>query len=241
MGMGAAIGGVASIMGGLGAAGAAADAAGMAEEWMDKAWNIGEESVDLADSFREAMGIIAEEYGEYAQNVWQDWETMYGPIEKNLVNYYSNLDPDKYATQWKAAIEQNMNKQFKQFEQAAAQTGLMTTGMSMQAKQDQSYKQAMANAQAEMMAPEKVAQMQGDFYGKFGAPQKATAQNLLGQSILNEANLMNMGLQPQLSTRNQLMNQANQNMQAYMQSSAGYGSASGNLLGQGLNLLGGLF
>ena len=237
MGVGAAIGGVASLMGSRSASKQAAAAAEQAEEWMRKGWDIGEESVDIADAFRSALEDISREYGQFAQEVWQDWEAMYGPLEDNLVNYYSNLDPDKFSTQWKAEIEQELNKEFNQFKQAAAQTGIMTSGMMLQAQRDQSYKQAMANAQADLAAPEHVAQMQQGFYGTFGAPQKASAQNLLGSSIMSQADLMNMGVGQQLQSRNQLINLAGQNQNAYMQSAAGYGQAAGNMFGTGLNML----
>ena len=237
MGIGAAVGGIASMMGGSSAASGAREAADKAEEMMEKAWQYGEESIDIADSFRTALEGIAEEYGQFAQQVWQDWEGMYGPLEKNLVNYYNNLDPTKFSTQWKANIEQELNKEFKQFQQAAAQTGLATSGMMLQAQRDQNYKQAMANAQADLMAPEYVAQQQQGFYGTFGAPQKQAAQNQLGQSILTEADLLNMGVGQQMNARNQMMNLAGQQANMYANSAAGYGQAAGNMFGQGLNML----
>ena len=237
MGVGAAIGGAVSLMGAKGASKAAGAASGKAEEWMNKAWGIGQEGVNIADQFAETLKLIGEEYGEFAQEVWADWEAMYGPLEQNLVNYYNNLDPNKFSTQWKAQIEQNLNKEMKQFEQAAAQSGIMTSPMMLQAQKDRAFKQAEANAQADIMAPEYVAQQQQGFYGQFGAPQKATAQSLQGQSILNKANLANMGVSQQLNARNNLIGLAQGNQQAYMNSAAGYGQAAGNMFGTGINLL----
>ena len=237
MGVGAAIGGAVSLMSANSAAKSAGESSDKAEEWMNKAWNIGQEGVNIADQLAQTLKLVGEEYGDFAQEVWADWEAMYGPLEQNLVNYYNNLDPDKFSTQWKAQIEQNLAKEMKQFEEVAAQSGIMTSGMMLQAQKEQGYKQAMANAQADIAAPEYVAQQQQGFYGQFGQPQKNVAQSQLGQSILNKANLANMGVQQQLGARNNLISLAGQNQQSYMNSSAGYGQAAGNMFGTGVNLL----
>ena len=251
MALGSAIGGIGSMMSGFGAMSGAKQAAGLSKEMMEKmeqrmeeAWAYGKENIDIADSFRYALEEIAAEYGQYANDVWNQWEQMYGPLEKNLVDYYNNLDPEKYSTQWKAGVEQELNKQFKQFEETAAQSGLYTSGMRQQAQKEMAFKQAQANAMADIQAPDYVAQQKQQFYGNFGAPQKATAQGLLGQSILNEANLLNMGVGQQMNARTGMMNmatnQANQYMDAanmYGRSAAGYGQAAGNMFGQGMNML----
>jgi len=237
MGIGSVIGGAVSLMSSNSASKAASKASAQAEEWMNKAWDIGTESTNLADKFANTLNSISEEYGEHAQQIWQDWEEMYGPLEKNLVNYYNNLDPNKFSTQWKAQIEQSLNKELNQFKQAAAQSGIASSGMMLQAQKDMSYKQAMANAQADIAAPEKVAQMQQGFYGQFGAPQKNMAQNLQGQAIMNKANFGQMGLNNQLSARGSLMGLAGKNQQAYSNSAAGYGQAAGNMFGSGVNMI----
>ena len=203
MGIGAAvsvIGGISSMSASRKQAKAAGQSSALAQEWLEKAWGELEEgegslqeSLDLSYEFKDLMDQISQEYGDYASNMWQDWENTFGSVRNNLVDYYQNLDPMKYSTQWKADIEQNMGKALDQFDQVAAQSGIYTSGMKQQMQKEAAFDKAKQFAQADLAAPDYVAQQQNQFYGAYGEPYRQQAQGVLGQSILNQANMANMG------------------------------------------------
>ena len=269
MGIGAAV----SVVGGamkIGAANKQAKAAGQAadlseeqmrqseeamlkgEQALDDAKGVWEEQMGMAKGFQDIMKGLGDEYGEYASQIWQDWENTFGGLEQNLSDYYTNLDPTKFSVQMKAEIGQEMNKATAQFNETAAQSGIYTSGMQLQNQKENQFKQAEAFSQADIQAPEMVNQMQQGFYGQFGAPAKADAQGLQGQAIMNQGNMANMGFNA-TSQANQGManmgsqyanmyaghaNNYQQNADTYAKSAAGYGQAAGTNMGSGMNMLG---
>ena len=237
MGIGAAVGGVASLVASHSASKSAERASRQSEKWLEKGYSEAEEAQSLADAYRNSIKDIQDEYGEFANGIYNEWSSLYGDFEQNLTNYYKNLTPEKYSMQMKADIERELNKQFNHFKQTAAQSGLMTTPMMLQAKKERDFKQAELNAKADIEADDKVRSMQTQYLASFGMPQKYKSEGLLGQSILTQADLENNALSQQLNTRNMMVNLATQNSNAYNASATGYGQAAGQLFGQGVNLL----
>ena len=211
------------------------------------------EQLDMTKAFQEMMMSISDEYGEFANNMWADWENTFGDIRSNLVEYYQNLDPLKYSTNMKAEIGQEIAKGVEQFDQAAAQSGIYTSGMALQNKKEAAFNQAQAFAQADIAAPDIVANMQNQFYGTYGEPARQAALTAQGNAILNKGQAAYMGLQPMMSAyqsygnyysglsdiyQNQgtaLSNLYNNISSQYGQSAVGYGSAAGTNFGTGLN------
>jgi len=237
MAIGSIVGGVANLVGSYSASKSAKASAEHAEKLMNEQLKYGQEGVDIADDLAQTLKDIGNEYGDNAHKVWGEWESMYGDLETNLTNYYSSLSPTKYATEWKSNIEKELNKQFQHFNQVASQSGIYTTGMKLQAMKERAFKQAEANALADVKAPEMVANQQSQFFGKFGMPQKMYAENLNSSAILEQANLANLGVSQQLASRNNLMTALAGASNAYSQSSAGYGTQAGVLAGRGWSML----
>ena len=212
-----------------------------------------EQAMDMSKAFQDLMGNLSSEYGDYANEMWKDFEDTFGSLRGNLVEYYQNLDPMKYSTQMKSAIGQEINKATEQFDQIAAQSGIYTSGMRQQMQKEAAFNKAEQFAKADIMAPELVAQQQGQFYGQFGEPQRQQAMSLQGNAILNQGQMAQLGMQPVMNTLNAQMGQ-NQNMASlyqnkgqamsnlysgmsnqYGKSAAGYGQAAGLNSGRGLN------
>jgi len=245
MAIGSVVGGIGSLIAAHQANKQAERAGKTAEKWLKKGWEEANEAQDLADNYSLALKDYINEYGDLANQRWQDWENTYGSLEDNLVNYYTNLDPktyeDKYSTMWRADIEHELNKQFKQFRQTAAQTGLLTTGMLLQAQKEKEFKQAkmnvLADIEAENRADDLVRGAKTQFYMASVLPEKHYAQALQENAINNKVNWSNLGLEHQIATRNFNVNLATQNSSMYSQSATGYGTAAGQLFGQGMNML----
>ena len=241
MGIGSAIGGFASIANGFANASAASKAGKQAEGMYALAMQNMQEAKKIADDFAKQVAGLAETYGSNMQFIWDEWNDTFGDYRTNLVDSYASMTPDKYATEWKANIETELNKQFDLLDQSMAQTGVYTSGMKQQLMKERRYEQAKLNAMADMQAPEYVRNQQTQFYGMVGAPERAQALAGWANAPLQQANLYNMGTQTQMNARNMLSNLGMQQAQGYLGSSAGYGQAAGNSFGMGLNLLGKAF
>lgn len=100
---------------------------------------------------------------ENAQILLDQWETTYGGIEDNLSEYYNNLDPVKYATQYKSNLNENIDKQLGQVNDELASSGLMSAGMRAQSQKEAAFAKATGGAQADLAAEDTVANMKRGF------------------------------------------------------------------------------
>ena len=164
---------------------------------LEEARKWSQEAVQNAKDFNDLMYQYGQEFKGWTQGLMDDWEDMFGDMQQNLVDYYNNLDPVKYATEWKSTIEQSLNKEMKQLNETLAQTGLYTTGMKMQLEKERQFKQAEMNAMADLESEERVMREVGDFYGKFGEPRLQHIENLYGQALINQAEMARLGNQAQ--------------------------------------------
>lgn len=168
-----------------------------------------------ADRAHGRASDIANQRMDFNQAQLDKWEQMFGGIEENLSNYYSNLDPTKFATQSKSDFSASMDKQMSQFNDTMASKGLMTAGQTAQTAKEAAFAKAAGNAQIDMKAPEQVAQMQQGWLQQ-GANQRANAI-----SGINNAYAGQQGIQT---------NQANR----LDQSSAGWADMAGSAIGAGI-------
>ncbi len=123
-----------------------------------------------------------------AQSMLDDWEATFGGIEDNLTDYYTNLDPNKFAIQSKADLQANLEKSMQQFNETMAASGLQSAGMKQQAAKEAAFAQAQGNSQIDIFADETVAQMQQGFLN-YGSPYKQQAQSLLAGASNLDAQL----------------------------------------------------
>lgn len=249
MGVGAAIGAIGSAVGGFMEAGAASDAAGMAEAEIaeakalrNKAVGTIEENQGNVDALQEFLTSMGDKGMEFAQGLLDDWESSFGGIQDNLSDYYNNLDPDKFAIQNKVAFKANMDKQLKQYNETMASGGLQSAGMKAQTAKEMMFKTAETNAQIDINAPENVAQMKQGFL-KFGDPQRAGAQNAVSTWTDRATQYGQAGHQAQTEQSEReadiYMKKADAHdkyAQGYGASAAGHAESSGNMFGSAMNL-----
>ncbi len=115
---------------------------------------------------------------ENAQRLLNEWEVTYGSLEDNLSEYYNNLDPAKYATQYKSNLNENIDKQVGQMNDEMASSGLMSAGMRAQGEKEAAFAKATGGAQADLMAEDKVMGMKTDFLNR-GEARKSMYDNAL--------------------------------------------------------------
>ena len=67
---------------------------------------------------------------EFEQQRYDDWKEVYGPIQTNLANYYSNLTPEYYETIGLETFEQESQVAMQRLDESLAQRGITDSGIS---------------------------------------------------------------------------------------------------------------
>lgn len=133
---------------------------------------------DAADLNQETLAFAKEQY--------QDFKDIYGGIERNLSDFYTNLTPELIESQGLEALEkqyqqskERMNKFFTSNEiSSGVQSDLFTKG-TLQNERDKATVRANA--------PLKAAEAKQGFL-QLGLNQKTNAQNLISTTLTNQAN-----------------------------------------------------
>ena len=146
----------------------------------------GIKSAKTADNLAKDQKKSAERQYEFAREQYDDWKSIYGPIEQNLAEFYQNLTPQYFAAQGLQAYEQEFQKNLQEtnefFEVADIETGVqadLRTKMGLQATRDK--------AAIKADAPFKVADEKNKFLS-VGLGNKASAINATtyaGNSLSN--------------------------------------------------------
>lgn len=99
----------------------------------------------------------------FNQQRYDDWKEVYGPIQDNLSDYYSNLSPDMYEAQGLEAFNAEYQKAQDAVATSLAQRGITDSGLSAQLEQQGAISAAQSRAAIRMDAPAKVAELQSNF------------------------------------------------------------------------------
>ena len=184
------------------------------------------QAVSYIQQYMNEAGIEGQNALEFAQQMLSDWEETFGGLEQNLADYYQNLDPEKYAQQYKSDLYQNIDKQVKQLDENLAATGLQTSGMKAQTQKEAAFAKATGAAQADLVAEDKVKAMQQGFVNT-GANRYSQATSNILNSYGNLANIK-QGTASMLG--NALTGQGNMQYNQGVQ----YGNSAGGFLKAGL-------
>jgi len=153
---------------------------------------------------------------EYAQGLLDDWESTFGGIEENMKDYYTNLDPTKFATESKSQFMSEMDKQMKIFNETMAASGLQSAGMKQQANKEMAFELAKGNAGIDIASEEFVADKKQNWLN-YGVGYKQQATGLLGQAYANDAQ---MKTQASIATAGNKTNASISNSQVNAQAAA---------------------
>ncbi len=65
---------------------------------------------------------------EFEKQKYKDWQDVYGPIQKNLGNYYNTLTPDTYAARGLQEFKKSNTAELEKINTTLAQKGLLNSG-----------------------------------------------------------------------------------------------------------------
>lgn len=156
---------------------------------------------------------------DFQKQQYDRWESIFGPIQDNLSNYYKTLSSDSIAS---AGLQQ-INTQFAQSRQnldtALAKRGITNSGATAAALTQLESSRMLGSAEVRANAPMVAAQQQQGFLNS-GSGQQANAVAGISSAYSNQ---MNMFGNQALNNQNMAMNYQNQAAQGY----AGIGSSIG--------------
>ena len=112
---------------------------------------------------KRAASAASSELG-FAQAQYDDWKDIYGPIEENLGEFYSNLSPEFYEATGLEQVEYEFDTIAQRTREALAQRGIdprSGIGASLELQQD--IAEAEAKAETRMTAPLKAAEAKTGF------------------------------------------------------------------------------
>ena len=158
----------------------------------DKADDSMNRAISEIEKYMAQANIHGENALEFAQGLLENWEDTFGGIQDNLSDYYNNLDPDKYAAEYKSNLYENIDKQTAQLNATLDASGLQSAGMKAQTEKEAAFAKATGGAQADLMADDKVASMQQGFLN-FGESQRTLAQGSVAGAHGNLGNIAKAG------------------------------------------------
>ena len=173
-----------------------------------------------------------------ANSQYMRYKEMYGGIEENLANYYNNLSPDVYSGQMKEAISRNYETAGRQLSENLAARGIQGSGVEAQGLMNLEESRANSMAQADIQAPQMVAEQQANFFNTTGFGQQQLANNNVQQAMTNQlsANATAYG-----NINSNFNNQANligNQAQNQFNLAGQYGNAAAQGVAGGFNALG---
>jgi hypothetical protein len=130
----------------------------------------------------------AEEYYVYQLQREKEWEATYGPIEDNMVNYYTHLSASKYIAEGNQHIEEQFKIAQDRLNADLTARGLdIKGGVSTSILRDNLNAVAQAKAENYAKAEKWVADQQANFYNSM-RPGKPSAQSASVSATNAEAN-----------------------------------------------------
>lgn len=144
-----------------------------------------------------AASAASESELAFNQQRYDDWKEVYGPIQDNLSDYYSNLSPDLYEAQGLEAFNAEFQKAQDDVAASLAQRGITDSGLSAQLAQQGAVTAAENRAAIRMDAPAKVAELQSNFL-QIGLGQDPSG-DIAGTLARNTGTTQNIATQSQIA------------------------------------------
>ncbi|AWD90291.1 hypothetical protein [Dickeya phage Amaethon] len=153
---------------------------------------------------------------DFARSQYEDWQKVFGPVQNNLSDYYSNLTPEYYVRQGLQAFNQERETQLNDLNTLIRQEDL-SADVSTELRKNAALDAAQSRATIRRNAPAAVAASQQAFLNL--GMQNSAAANY--QSQLN-------------SSSNYALQQAAQSAQAKAQTASAVTKGVGSLIQTGL-------
>lgn len=110
-----------------------------------------------------AASQASDEEMAFNQQKYDDWKEVYGPIQENLADYYSNVSPELYEAQGLEAFNKEFETAQARLEQSLAQRGIQDSGLSAQLESEGEIGAAQERARIRLEAPSAAAAEQSRF------------------------------------------------------------------------------
>jgi len=160
---------------------------------------------------------------EFSKQQYDDWQSIFGPIQDNLSSYYKNLSSDTVASLGIQNIEKEYARSSQLLDQSLAKRGLSNSGATTQSMTQLESARMLGRAEVQANAPMVSAQQQQGFLSiGLGAQQQAAAG--INSAYGNQISLLGQQAVNATSQANNYSNQA----------AAGY-AGIGSSIGQGIN------
>ena len=176
-----------------------------------------EAAMQSADAASQLQYLASKEQLEFAQQQYQDWQGIFGPVQQNLANYYNNMNADTVASLGLQNIEKEYARSTQLLDQALAKRGMTNSGATEAGLTQLEQTRMLGRAQVRTDAPNIVAQQQAGFLG-LGLGQQSGLQQGINNAYSNQMNMYGQQYSNQMDLANQ------QNDLAY-KSAAGVGSS----------------
>ncbi len=131
---------------------------------------------------------LAAQQQQAAQDQYNDWEAMFGPIQENLSNYYSSMDPKDFARMGKGTIDEAYQTASDSLQKNLAQRGIQGGGVEAGAQAQLESATALARGQNVINAENTYNQAQQSFL-QSGNQQSAAELNYLNSFNPNQTQL----------------------------------------------------
>lgn len=99
----------------------------------------------------------------FQQERYDDWKAVFGDIQTNLGDFYTNLDPETLAAQGIQATEVEANRARRNLTESLAQRGLESSGLAQRGETAIALDTAEQRATVRQEAPFKAAEAQSNF------------------------------------------------------------------------------
>ena len=166
------------------------------QEAYDYAKDMQGQYLDFAGGVYEDAQGLAEQQRVEAQRQYQDWEAMFGPIQENLANYYSSMDPKDFALMGKGTIDEAYQTASDSLQKNLAQRGIQGGGVEAGAQAQLESATALARGQNTLQSEAAYAQAQQDFLATGNQQSQAEGNylnsltpntDLIGASLVGNA------------------------------------------------------
>lgn len=153
-------------------------------------------SKNASDKANKTAKNAAQSELAFAQQQYDDWLEVFGPIQDNLADYYNNLTPDYIASTGLQNVERERASALDRVNQSLAQRGLLGSGLEAAAIVDIELETAEQKAQVRSEAPMLAAQQKLGFLTLgYGQNPAGTLQNTLSNRAQQSRNYATMAQQ----------------------------------------------
>jgi len=126
-----------------------------------------ESSKDRKESSRQSdrSYALTKDELDFQKAQYNDWKSIYGPLQEDLGTYFKNLTGDNLSAQHLQAIQEESQKSQQQIDTALSQRGLTGSGLEAKAFMQNNFGTAMEKAKARASSDQLANQEKMNFLG----------------------------------------------------------------------------